>query len=147
MRPPETKRKSLIVYWLVWLVAFLVALGSIVTIEIYHILPNGIVEYIFITYFGLCMIFLLISNYIDGKSPMDYLYENHLEDWKQLTTVPGLGPGNTNSFRTTKFVHSNEDFGDPSVATLKQDYLSYRRLFWVVFVSFPVLFFVILALR
>lgn len=48
-----------------------------------------------------------------------YMRENHIEKWKYLTTVLGLGPGMANSWKGIKFLLSKDDLGDTKLLYLK----------------------------
>ncbi|MBN2514107.1 MAG: hypothetical protein JXB18_14305 [Sedimentisphaerales bacterium] len=59
-----------------------------------------------------------------------YLRQNHFDQWKQITTVFGQGPGLLNSWRAWKFLFSEEYFGDKELLFLKKQ--TRRAWFYVL---------------
>lgn len=70
-----------------------------------------------------------------------YLQENHLEKWKELTTILGYGPGYLNSFRSLKFIYGKDYLDDPEVLRLK---VVIRNSITYVFLGFMATFVVLL---
>lgn len=64
------------------------------------------------------IIFMGIRLAIYGNKLNRYLIEHHTEQWKEMTTVLGFGPGLSSS-KGFKFIFSKEHFGDPEVLRLK----------------------------
>ena len=76
--------------------------------------------------FYLPILFLFISSLvfmarclIYQQRLSDYLRVHHMDKWKELTTIPGWGPGFTNPWRGLPFLFGREDLGDPEVLRLK----------------------------
>jgi hypothetical protein len=78
-------------------------------------------------------------NYYEGHRLMAYLKRHHPETWRDLTQVPGFGPGGTNSFHTFQFLNSPDDLHDPNVRWLKENYRRFLRFMRLVFIGYPVL--------
>ena len=72
----------------------------------------------FLPFVVICIISGFRTAYLLKK--LDRLMMNkHTEEWKEQTTIPGLGPGFANPFRGLPFLFNNEDYGDKEVLTLK----------------------------
>lgn len=145
----ETKKPKtlLATYWITWIVILAVAIGSIFTLSYTTAMPQRSQEIIFFVYFGICALFLAVTNYMEGKRLVDYLRDNHPEGWKSLITIPGINASGRNDIRMAEFLRSTENFEDQTVSFLKQNYLRFRIFFWTVFASIPAVFFLIFALR
>ena len=64
------------------------------------------------------MIVIGIKLAIYGNKLNRYLIKHHTEQWKEMTTVLGFGPGLSSS-KGFKFIFSKEYFDDPEVLRLK----------------------------
>ena len=69
--------------------------------------------------FGVSFIFFLIKYIILTFKLLDYLHKKHHNEWVELTTVFGMGPGMWNSLAIFDFVFNKEKLNDPSVKQLK----------------------------
>ena len=67
-------------------------------------------------------ILAVVLHYTEARRLMNYLKENHNDKWKELTYVPGLGFGKINSFNSVPFLFSKENYSDPMVDELKNNY-------------------------
>jgi len=79
---------------------------------------------------------VIVFNIREGKELMGYLASHHREKWEWLTTVPGLGPGNVNSFRSLPWLFSSDDLNDPTIAALKIANRRFIILALVIFFSY-----------
>lgn len=87
---------------------------------------------------------IMALNVTEGRRLMEYLKDNHYEKWEEMTYVPGLGSGLTNSLRSLPFIRSKDDLGDPEVMRLKQNYRSIRKLALTVFYTYPLVFIMVI---
>ena len=91
---------------------------------------------------------LIIKLSIESRKLFKYLYKNHYETWKKITTIFGI-PGGHNSFKSLRFLHSNDDLNDPEVYRLKRrvrktlKLLVYVLLFITILFVLPILLWVI----
>jgi hypothetical protein len=77
---------------------------------------------------------VMALNVIEGRRLVSHLKMHHPQNWGRLTCVPGLGFGMHNGFRFLRWLYSSDDFGDSTVASLKQEL---RRFYlWVLTVFF-----------
>ena len=65
------------------------------------------------------VVFMGIRSITYQKKLLRHLLENHTEEWKELTSVFGFGPGLANSSKGHRFLFSKEYFEDPEVLRLK----------------------------
>lgn len=65
------------------------------------------------------VVFMAIRSVTYQKKLLRYLLKNHTEEWKELTSVFGFGPGLANGSKGRKFLFSKEYFKDPEVLRLK----------------------------
>lgn len=68
----------------------------------------------------------------------NYLFENYVDKWKELTSIGDFGPGIANSRRGIKFLFSREDFNDADLLRLK---VISRNAFLYVITGFIAIFF------
>ena len=66
---------------------------------------------------------------------MAYLEENYNDKWREITTVPVLGPGNVNSFKSLPFIFSKDNFGDGNIEVLKTNYIVLVKFAIFVFIT------------
>jgi hypothetical protein len=78
-----------------------------------------------------------------GHKLSKLLMEKHTEEWKILTTIPGLGPGFSNPFRSLPFMFNKEDYGDKEVLICK---IKFRNAFICGVIGVPALFFALFML-
>jgi hypothetical protein len=69
---------------------------------------------------------------------MNYLKENHLEKWVQITTVFGYSGGH-NWFKTLEFILSSDDLNDPMLKYMKSIERKFTFFFLSVVFSMPVI--------
>ncbi len=68
----------------------------------------------------------------------NYLFKNHNDKWKELTSIGDLGPGFANSRKGLRFLFNREDFNDTEVSHLK---IVSRNSFLYVVTGFLAIFF------
>ena len=68
-------------------------------------------------WFAICIILMVIATVANWKL-LSYLKKSHYEKWEEITTIPGLGPGNHNGFRAMKFLKSKDTLNDPVLEKL-----------------------------
>lgn len=103
------------------------------------------------TRFGLFVAYALLSwlscmalNLIESQKIMTYLRKYHNQKWQVLTYVPGFGSGGQNGFRSLPFLLSQDDLGDEKVKQLKDEYKNFLKFMLTVFVTFPILFIMVM---
>lgn len=130
----KSRKSNLFIYFSIWLFMVVLVIGAkifatnkdtMVSINMFFMLVSGIA--------------LMFINFYESHRLTSYIKENYPDKWKQMNQVPVLGTGQ-NGFKLLKFLNSPENFGDPTVAWLKQNYKNYTYFFGLVLVTYPILF-------
>jgi hypothetical protein len=127
-------------YWKVWLTLVVFLLVIRLTV-FFGTQDEKVLFAMFMWYIAPTWITVMVLNLYEGRRLMHYLERNHREKWKELTYIPGFGPGGHNSFRTLPFIYSKDDLGDPVLKDLKMNYRRFIKFVLTVFFTVPVLLF------
>ena len=131
----KQKVKSRVKYywytWICWVLLFFlirIALGE---------LSEKQASYIIFSYILPAWLAVMAINFYEGDRLIEYLRKNHHDKWEEVTTVPLLGSGCCNNFRTFEFIFSKDDLDDPNIVVLKSMSKKLLALTLTVFFSFP----------
>jgi len=89
---------------------------------------------------------IIALNLVEGHRLTAYLRIHHPQQWEQISYISFLGFAGRNGFRETRWLYSQDDFGDPVVASMKKERRRFIRWVLTVFFSYIVMMPVLLGL-
>lgn len=101
---------------------------------------------LFILYMIPTWLLFLFLGVIDRYKAHTYLEVFHHDRWKEITYSPLLKSyGVVNNVAALKFYLASDDLSDPIVKILKQDGKLLALLLFVIFITSPLMFFIIIG--
>lgn len=137
-------RPHIRIYWICWGV---ILLGFVVW-RLWFVAPSGRGEdiFLFLCYAFATWIPTMALNLHEGFRLTLYLRMHHPGKWKELSSV--MMGGSTrfaNGFRMLPWLFSNDAQNDPVLAEIKCEYRQFLALVLAIFLTFPIVFFILLT--
>ncbi|HXR08619.1 MAG TPA: hypothetical protein VN765_14885 [Candidatus Acidoferrum sp.] len=89
---------------------------------------------------------IMALNFFEGRRLTEYLRIHHPHQWEPISHISFMGVAGRYGFRETRWLYSQDDFGDPVVASMKKDRRRFIRWALTVFFSYIVIMPVLLGL-
>jgi len=111
---PKPWTKYFLVYW---------AIAAILLYLSWNVIPQRFFD-VMGFYMASTFVVVIIVIFREQRYFMKYLKNTYLKKWEEVTSVPslGMGPGGRNSFRVIGFVYSDDNYDDPILMGLKNNF-------------------------
>lgn len=89
---------------------------------------------------------IMALNFFEGRRMTEYLSIHHHQQWELVSYSSFMGIAGRNGFRELRWLYSQDDFGDPVVASMKKNRRRFIRWVLTVFFSYFVMMPLLLGL-